>query len=244
MSTRFFLAIIPLICFCTVPAIEGFCQDTGEPDTLRFGEWAVDISGPPCTGEAVIPVIVFNDELVQGVEMPFTWSGPMSIDSLYLAEGRPDVFDIVEIGIDTSIANMAWIMALSMGEPMSPGTGPIAYLHFTVYDTGWAEVGTLVTAVLWLHFADPQAVSWPPVVVGPSQYHVQCCTVGDMNCDGIINVGDVVYLINYLYRGGSPPDSLNLADVNGDCEVNVGDVVYLLNYLYRNGPVPLAGCVS
>ena len=29
---------------------------------------------------------------------------------------------------------------------------------------------------------------------------------GDINDDGIINVGDVVYLVSYLYRGGDPPN--------------------------------------
>ena len=27
----------------------------------------------------------------------------------------------------------------------------------------------------------------------------------DVNCDGIVDVGDVVYLVNYLYRGGPEP---------------------------------------
>jgi len=29
--------------------------------------------------------------------------------------------------------------------------------------------------------------------------------VGDANCDGIINVGDIVYLVSYLYKGGPEP---------------------------------------
>jgi hypothetical protein len=29
--------------------------------------------------------------------------------------------------------------------------------------------------------------------------------VGDVNCDGIVDIGDVVYLITYLYKGGPPP---------------------------------------
>ena len=28
---------------------------------------------------------------------------------------------------------------------------------------------------------------------------------GDTNCDSVVNVGDVVYLVNYLYREGPPP---------------------------------------
>jgi len=66
---------------------------------------------------------------------------------------------------------------------------------------------------------------------------------GDCNNDGIINIGDVVYLINYLYRGGSPPvpDGC-VGDCNGDDVVNVGDVVHLINYLYRGGSAPTECC--
>ncbi|MGB7060972.1 MAG: hypothetical protein WBF13_01295 [Candidatus Zixiibacteriota bacterium] len=28
---------------------------------------------------------------------------------------------------------------------------------------------------------------------------------GDPNCDGVINLGDVVSLVNYLYKGGPAP---------------------------------------
>ncbi len=63
---------------------------------------------------------------------------------------------------------------------------------------------------------------------------------GDVNCDGEIDVGDVVHLINYLYRGGPAPlPFVDQGDVNIDGTVDVGDVVYLISYLYRNGPQPL-----
>lgn len=29
--------------------------------------------------------------------------------------------------------------------------------------------------------------------------------VGDVNCDGVVNVSDVVYLINYLFINGPAP---------------------------------------
>jgi hypothetical protein len=59
---------------------------------------------------------------------------------------------------------------------------------------------------------------------------------GDVNDDGIINVGDVVYLVGYLYRGHSAPAPYEcVGDVNNDGTVNVGDVVYLVGYLYRGG---------
>jgi parallel beta-helix repeat protein len=61
---------------------------------------------------------------------------------------------------------------------------------------------------------------------------------GDCNNDGGVNIGDVVYLINYLFKGGPAPILLESGDVNADGILNVGDVVYLLNYLFRGGPPP------
>ncbi len=63
---------------------------------------------------------------------------------------------------------------------------------------------------------------------------------GDVNADCVVGAGDIVYLINYLYRSQSPPDPLRAGDVNCDCTVGAGDVVYLINYLFRAGPPPLS----
>jgi hypothetical protein len=64
--------------------------------------------------------------------------------------------------------------------------------------------------------------------------------VGDVTGDGEVNAEDIIYLLNYLYKGGPAPDPLNIGDVNCDGEVNGGDVVYLLNYLFQGGPPPCA----
>jgi hypothetical protein len=61
---------------------------------------------------------------------------------------------------------------------------------------------------------------------------------GDANMDGEIEVGDVVVLIDYLYRDGDPPDPFLSGDATCDGDVNVDDVVYLISYLFRNGPAP------
>jgi len=62
---------------------------------------------------------------------------------------------------------------------------------------------------------------------------------GDVNADGIVNVNDVVYLINYLFVPGSPPPvPLEAGDANCDGVANVNDVVYLINYLFVPGSPP------
>jgi hypothetical protein len=61
---------------------------------------------------------------------------------------------------------------------------------------------------------------------------------GDTNMDGVIEPGDVVYLINYLFRDGTPPYPHQAGDCNCDGVVSPGDVVYLINYLFRGWPPP------
>jgi Tol biopolymer transport system component len=59
---------------------------------------------------------------------------------------------------------------------------------------------------------------------------------GDVNEDSLVDVGDVVYEINYLFRHGAYPLCLDCADPNGTCNIEVGDVVYLVNYLFKAVP--------
>jgi hypothetical protein len=63
---------------------------------------------------------------------------------------------------------------------------------------------------------------------------------GDANGDWIVEAADIIYLINYLYKNGEPPDPLEAGDANCNDAVESGDVIYLINYLFKEGPVP--GC--
>lgn len=62
---------------------------------------------------------------------------------------------------------------------------------------------------------------------------------GDANGDENVNVGDAVFIISYVFRGGEAPDPLVSADANGDGNVNIGDAVYLISYIFRSGPPPV-----
>ena len=61
---------------------------------------------------------------------------------------------------------------------------------------------------------------------------------GDANADGKVSVSDIVYLVNYLFKGGSSPAPIQRGDANCDGYVTVSDVVYLINYLFKGGPPP------
>lgn len=61
---------------------------------------------------------------------------------------------------------------------------------------------------------------------------------GDCNDDGIIDIGDAIYVINYLYKAGPAPDPPQAGDANCDSGCELADVVFLINYLFKNGPPP------
>ncbi len=82
----------------------------------------------------------------------------------------------------------------------------------------YADSSELISSICGLDYLDPPC--------------------GDANGDGSINVGDVVYLQNYVFNNGPAPDPLSSGEVNGDGSVNLGDVIYLNNHVWCNGLPP------
>ena len=62
---------------------------------------------------------------------------------------------------------------------------------------------------------------------------------GDLNQSCTVDVGDLVFLVNYMFAGGPPPPFEPDGDVNGDDTVDIGDLVYLVNYMFAGGPPPV-----
>jgi len=69
-------------------------------------------------------------------------------------------------------------------------------------------------------------------------YAVEC---GDINSDASIDILDVTFLINFLYKGGQAPQDEAVCDVDLSGAVNLLDAAYLIRYLYSSGPEPCRG---
>lgn len=61
---------------------------------------------------------------------------------------------------------------------------------------------------------------------------------GDADSDGSINVGDVVFLVQYIFGGGPAPVPLIAGDADSDGSINIADAVFLINYIFSHGSAP------
>jgi hypothetical protein len=75
-------------------------------------------------------------------------------------------------------------------------------------------------------------------VVKAGFVHASYVNRGDANSDGAVGAGDIVYLLNYLFRADEEPCPMESGDANCSGAVEAGDIVYLITYLYRGGPPP------
>jgi hypothetical protein len=99
----------------------------------------------------------------------------------------------------------------------------------------------IATFLITGHLSDPMAQLVPLRVHSGGLILLQSVP-GDASNDSLVNLGDIVFVISYLYKNGPAPCVMESADVNGDCQVDLGDVVYLIGFLYRGGPPPAQGC--
>jgi hypothetical protein len=119
-------------------------------------------------------------------------------------------------------------------------------LDTLTHDTTTTDLGDLAVdrtgnaRILYMNLESAPTSLWPHGMDRVYEVTKRICGVigGDVNCDAKTTVSDVVYQINYLFKGGPAPYPYLSGDVNCDGKLTVGDVVYLVNYLFKGGPQP------
>jgi hypothetical protein len=147
-----------------------------------------------------------------------------------------------DVDLSTMQINGPVVPSGSSIEPAVPGfTGDV--LALTVVTSSFLNTfGTVLgTAektytVSWTYSGESES----NLIEGTVVLHNETTLAGDANGDGTINIGDAVFIVNYVFRGGPAPDPIEAGDANCDAKINVGDAVYLVSYIFRGGPPP--GC--
>ena len=71
---------------------------------------------------------------------------------------------------------------------------------------------------------------------------------GDANGSDFVDLLDITYIINYLYKGGPAPACEAVyggdycADASNNGILDILDLTFIINYLYKAGPEPRCGC--
>jgi len=192
--------------------------DTSNKKNSAIRSFVVDTTSPGC------PVLISPvDSSVLTDTMPqFTWSG----------------VPLLKAGITGS--PVYYTLQVSSDSTFNPG--PLLFEYTDIYTTSFDIPDVLpdYKTYHWRVKTKDTAGNEGAWQEHPFRFWLQVYKYGDANGDNKVNVTDVVYLINYLFKGGPLPVRSYAADNNCDGKTSVSDVVYLINYLFKGGPPP--GC--
>jgi len=207
-----------------------------------------------------VPINFTNDVSLSGVELAIWQNSPeVQIDSFSFIDGR---VEYTALKGELLMGDTISIYAIPFGEEplISPGTGLLGHLYLSYSVEITPQVLTIDTVTVLI----PPDVEYATRFLEPSrtfftpdfdkgyldiQQGFGCCVGLRGNADNTVeqetNVADVVFLVDFLFRGGPAPDCPMEADVDNTDGPgsNVADIVYLVDFLFRGGPAPLP-CTS
>jgi hypothetical protein len=134
-------------------------------------------------------------------------------------------------------------VAMQVGLPVGPMEHMFSFHFRPTGPLTEGYVGTLCMDSAWVPPCGAMVfVSMSGNAITPIWDDELCLPVkmlcGNPNGDNDVNVGDAVYMINYIFREGKAPVPWQLGDANCDGTLDVGDVVFLIAAAFRYGPQP------
>lgn len=145
---------------------------------------------------------------------------------------------LIEHDVENPIAGHVHLGAPCIGGaiqfPFSSANSPVE----ETWQLSPADVANLVAGDL---YANIHSNDFPAEEIrGQIEQNIFVC--GDANLDKSVNVGDPVFLLNFIFKNGPSPRPIIAGDPNCDATINIGDAVYLLAHIFKNGPLPCTSC--
>ncbi|MFH1698998.1 MAG: PKD domain-containing protein, partial [Candidatus Zixiibacteriota bacterium] len=151
---------------------------------------------------------------------------------------HPDDCD-VEFDNNTGVIN-CFCDSIMLPPNHNPPEGE-GYFTFSISPKEDIIPGTVIPNTAWIRF-DYNAWLMAPET-GPILRTIDFLYVcGDASGDQQVNLGDAVFIINHVFKGGPPPEPLEAGDANCDGNTDIGDAVYLVNHIFKGGSSPCALC--
>ncbi len=103
-------------------------------------------------------------------------------------------------------------------------------------DTGHYSLGIRIDGSDQVYLVSNQPV---PENDTTFQYTVLVTLRGDLNKDKSRNLTDIIFLVNYVFKGGTAPNPVALGNVNCSTGApNLTDIIYMVNYVFKGGTAP------
>jgi PKD repeat protein len=203
-----------------------------------------DAKGKPDSSFAMT-IYARNTVQLRKIQIPITYAGPLnlSLDSFSTSGCRTDYMDektYAHLDPGEKQATLSFYN-WSVNKPeLEPGYGPVVKVYFTIPSYSPMDqpnpilIETYSEYMPWYY---GPILEFSPIAVGGNISVLYVC--GDANGSESVNIQDITFLINYLYKGGAAPSPIMAGDANGGGTVNIADITYLINYLYKGGLAPI-----
>jgi len=241
-----FSIFLAILLFGTAVWADQDPNDPGLADTLGFSTDAFYYPLGYGLSEVVIGVRFFNDNEVSAITCPFLIGGPVSYDSVSFTGSRVDSLEFTTTNYNFSQSKLL-IGAVPVEEgPIEPGSGSLCKIYFTLTDT----TGPITLDTTFFEPSNHLAfvTGEPPVDYTPGftggVFPIVVYLPGDATGNRFVDIADIVFMVNYVFKGGPVPVPVVAGDVNGDCDVNLSDIIFLVNYVFKGGAMPVPGCIS
>jgi hypothetical protein len=210
--------------------------DPGDPGLALFpaqGGRRTDMGAYGGPGSSLLPVI---DQAVLGISAAPVNYGTVAVNSSESGAVAVTKALFGWVVIDSVRCTGEWTSDLmfSSDEPFNLGPAAADSLDSLMLTWTPSTYGHM-TDTAWIFHSEAAPSS--PVVVelagfAPGQ-------TGDPNLDGSITSSDIIYMVNYTFKGGPSPLPVDRAgDVNCDDVITSSDVIFLVNYVFKGGAPP------
>jgi hypothetical protein len=211
------------------------------------------------TGSESVTLVMTNPRPVKAGEFAFDYD-PSVVTTLQLRAGRdfpPSTDSRLILDLDPrsfcperdpprAQASAVWLVSEAEDISIPPGKHELLEIVLTTTSQGAADCARLrfiecvgpAQAPIRNIVSDLFGTSWPARTVDSSCIADALFRRGDPNSDGVSDVSDVVFTLNWLFLGGEIPSCLDSADSNDDGVIDVSDAAYLLTWRFVGGEPP------
>jgi hypothetical protein len=255
-ATALLISLLLLVAFAASPVIAQQNRwDVRIQDTVMIGK--VTVTTFPWPDSIGVPIYIWADDTLAAFSLALKSSDSRLQPVAYSNTGSVfqtagSIWTHAVIDAPKHAIGFAWYDAQAEWQPNPRGLLGTVYFHVdptiptgTIVNVDSAFIAPAIYCELTTMVSGFVHTVRPAPLVNLNGGNIEFAAsylCGDANGDGSVDISDAVYLIAYIFSGGSAPNPILSGDANCDSAVDISDVVYLIAYIFSGGQAPCASC--